>query len=335
MENNLAENIRTFRKERKMTQEQLAEALGVTVGTIHKWERSLSTPEIGLIMDMAELFGTSTDVLLGYKWRTTSLAGTLGRIRALMQEKRYEQAVSEAEKALKRFPNHFELVYCGAMAYMKMSSGFDSQNGAAGITPAQKKAYDRGVALFEQACALFPQNTDESISEVSVRRNMAALHENCMYIDRAIEVLKQCNVCGINNARIGMLYDNYMHDPAQAGPYLAEAFGTLMNDTDAVFLGLADMFYRRKDYDRAIDCLELLRKILCGIRSEGTLTVFDRYDVWLLRTIAEMYCFQGDFAQAKACLKEALEKALRYDAAAPGAIREMRLYAALGIRNMP
>lgn len=137
MENNLAENIRAFRKARKMTQEQLAEALGMTVGTIHKWERNLSTPEIGLIMDMAELFGVSTDVLLGYEWRSESFTCVLERIKALTQAKRYEEAASEAEKALKKFPNHFELVYSGAMAYMNMSSGFDTKNGAVSITPAQ------------------------------------------------------------------------------------------------------------------------------------------------------------------------------------------------------
>ena len=98
MENNLAENIRAFRKARKMTQEQLAEALGMTVGTIHKWERNLSTPEIGLIMDMAELFGVSTDVLLGYEWRSESFTCVLERIKALTQAKRYEEAASEAEK---------------------------------------------------------------------------------------------------------------------------------------------------------------------------------------------------------------------------------------------
>ena len=34
----LAENIRAFRKERSLTQEQLAEALGVTAGAVYKWE---------------------------------------------------------------------------------------------------------------------------------------------------------------------------------------------------------------------------------------------------------------------------------------------------------
>ncbi len=61
----LAENIRTFRKERSLTQEQLAEALGVTAGAVYKWEANLSIPELGLIIQMADFFDISVDVLLG------------------------------------------------------------------------------------------------------------------------------------------------------------------------------------------------------------------------------------------------------------------------------
>ena len=42
MELTLAQNIRSYRKQRKMTQEQLSEVLGVTVGAVHKWESGLS-----------------------------------------------------------------------------------------------------------------------------------------------------------------------------------------------------------------------------------------------------------------------------------------------------
>lgn len=38
----LADNIRAFRKARSLTQEQLAEALGVTVGAVYKWEAGSS-----------------------------------------------------------------------------------------------------------------------------------------------------------------------------------------------------------------------------------------------------------------------------------------------------
>ena len=52
----LAENIRSFRRERSLTQEQLAEALGVTAGAVYKWEAKLSIPELELIIQMADFF---------------------------------------------------------------------------------------------------------------------------------------------------------------------------------------------------------------------------------------------------------------------------------------
>ena len=67
MEIKLAENIRRFRKERSLTQEQLSEVLGVTAGAVYKWEAGLSIPDIELIVEMADFFDTSVDVQLGYE----------------------------------------------------------------------------------------------------------------------------------------------------------------------------------------------------------------------------------------------------------------------------
>ena len=64
MTNRLAENIRVLRKERSLTQEQLAEVLGVTTGAVYKWEAKLSQPELNMVMELADFFDTSVDVLL-------------------------------------------------------------------------------------------------------------------------------------------------------------------------------------------------------------------------------------------------------------------------------
>ena len=50
-----------------LTQEQLAEVLGVSVGAVYKWESRSSLPELRLIMEMADFFDVSVDALLGYR----------------------------------------------------------------------------------------------------------------------------------------------------------------------------------------------------------------------------------------------------------------------------
>lgn len=47
----LSENIKKFRNKRKMTQEQLAEAMGVSSSAVYKWESNQSMPEINLILE--------------------------------------------------------------------------------------------------------------------------------------------------------------------------------------------------------------------------------------------------------------------------------------------
>ena len=63
MERNLAKNIRNARKSIGLTQEQLAEKLGITLGTISKWEREASEPEISYLMELADILRTSMDAL--------------------------------------------------------------------------------------------------------------------------------------------------------------------------------------------------------------------------------------------------------------------------------
>lgn len=56
MEINISDNIKKLRKEHRLTQEQLAEALAVTVGAVYKWESGKSVPEVGMLIQLANLF---------------------------------------------------------------------------------------------------------------------------------------------------------------------------------------------------------------------------------------------------------------------------------------
>ncbi len=51
--------------ENKMTQKQLAQKIGTTDDCIYFWEKGRSEPCIAEIIAIADLFGVSTDYLLG------------------------------------------------------------------------------------------------------------------------------------------------------------------------------------------------------------------------------------------------------------------------------
>ena len=60
----MGELISTLRKEKGMTQKDLADKMNVTDKAVSKWERNLSCPDINSIPDLAEALGVSVEELL-------------------------------------------------------------------------------------------------------------------------------------------------------------------------------------------------------------------------------------------------------------------------------
>ena len=57
--------IKKLRKERNLTQEELAEQLNITYQAVSKWENETGMPDISQIIPLANVFGVSTDILFG------------------------------------------------------------------------------------------------------------------------------------------------------------------------------------------------------------------------------------------------------------------------------
>ena len=65
MEKTLGKRIAAGRKQLGITQDRLAEQLGVTAQAVSKWENDQSCPDITMLPKLAEIFGITTDALLG------------------------------------------------------------------------------------------------------------------------------------------------------------------------------------------------------------------------------------------------------------------------------
>ncbi len=65
MEQTIGKRIMKHRKRLGLTQDQLAEKLGVTAQAVSKWENNQSCPDITMIPQLADIFGITTDQLLG------------------------------------------------------------------------------------------------------------------------------------------------------------------------------------------------------------------------------------------------------------------------------
>ena len=61
----LSVNLKKYRVMKELTQEDVAEYLGITAQSVSKWERGESYPDITLLPALANIFETSVDLLLG------------------------------------------------------------------------------------------------------------------------------------------------------------------------------------------------------------------------------------------------------------------------------
>lgn len=60
-----AENLKRLRLEKKLTQSQLAEMLGVDQRTVSAWEHSVAEPSFSILAKLCDIFDETFDSLLG------------------------------------------------------------------------------------------------------------------------------------------------------------------------------------------------------------------------------------------------------------------------------
>lgn len=62
----MLENLKKLRNEAKISQKQLADAIGVSQQSINKYENHNIEPDIDTMIHIADFFGTSVDYLIGH-----------------------------------------------------------------------------------------------------------------------------------------------------------------------------------------------------------------------------------------------------------------------------
>ena len=72
MDIKIGEIIKKLRKERDVTQEKLADYLGISYQAVSKWENGTALPDITLVVPLANFFGVSTDKLFSLNEQVTN-----------------------------------------------------------------------------------------------------------------------------------------------------------------------------------------------------------------------------------------------------------------------
>ena len=113
----LEENIRAMRREKGLTQEQLAEVMGVSTASVSKWETGMAAPELSMLAALADYFEMSIDALIGHTVDKAQLSGKVAAVKELSLAGEDTQAMEQAEDLLRRYPNEYSVVECAAGVY--------------------------------------------------------------------------------------------------------------------------------------------------------------------------------------------------------------------------
>lgn len=112
MELKIGENIRRLRRERGITQEQLADVLNVSCAAISKWETGDSYPDITLIFPLSYYFKVSVDELLGYDAAVieNEIQALLTKYRQLKSASSHAEAKELIVEGRKKYPNDYRIM---------------------------------------------------------------------------------------------------------------------------------------------------------------------------------------------------------------------------------
>lgn len=298
----LSENIRRYRKQLGLTQEQLAEAMGVSIGAVHKWETGLSTPDITLIVGLANFFDTSVDVLLGYEMKDNGVAAITERLIRYYNEKNRE-GLAEAEQALIRYPNNFEIVYDAASLYIAF--GFES---------GEKDLLHRAIELLDISERLLPQNTNPEVNSMAIQGEKAFAFYRLGEVERAVELLRKCNAGGFYDSIIGAFLALSDSDPDRMISYLSRALISAITSVFNITPGYIRYYVKTKQFANAFAFLDWTEGLMAGLRNGNGPDYLGKMQAegMVLRAYA---CVEsGDTDAARTLLREAVASAERFDA---------------------
>ena len=301
MQLTLSDNVRKFRKQNNMTQEQLAETLGVTVGAVHKWETGLSVPELNMIIDMADFFDISVDVLLGYTMKDNSIDSIMSRMSEYCKNFN-PVALDEAEKALGKCPNSLKVVNACATVYLIFGAGNHDEH-----------QLHRSLELFEKAKLLLSQSDDQDINEFTISGGMAGILFLLDEREKSLDLMKKNNCGGLFNGDIGACLAVYMNRPEEAEPFLAQSFTSSITELIQNVVSYAFVYFKREEWESAREIVAWGIDLLEKIKTESKPDYLEKLHAELLSVLAVAQENLGLSCESRESLKKAYNLAREFD----------------------
>ncbi len=168
--------IRQLRQEQDVTQEQLAETLGITSRAVSQWECDRTAPDISQLPALANFFDVTTDHLLGVdiKRKEEEVGKIIKQVQKFQELGDQQSTVNYLREQLKIYPNEPDLLTHLASALQT----FYFHQGKADTEELKKEKSDEIIALCERALKYYKPTDDNNYTkQVLIGQYVYYLHD--------------------------------------------------------------------------------------------------------------------------------------------------------------
>ena len=174
----LCKRIKELRIENNLTQEELAEQLGVSFQAVSRWENDLTYPDITLLPILANMFGVSVDFLLDVdvKKKEAEIDAIIEEYLVLLNQGKIDENLILLENALKKYPNSFDLKH--ALLHIYFTKGLD---------PDLKEYNDKAIKLANE---ILEKCVDDAI-RYGAMQTLILIYTSRKELDKAKQIVKK------------------------------------------------------------------------------------------------------------------------------------------------
>ena len=274
---NIGANIYTLRKEKKITQAQLAEKLGVSEQAVSKWENNQCAPDISLFPIIADFFGVSIDRIFGY--HISSYANEVEAImKAADDSMNTYKEIEIIGEGLKKYPNSPDLKIYLAFSLSMVNRTSKDEN-------ERKAAIEKAISVCNEVV-----NTCGDIKQVDNALNMLRrIYCETGEFEKAKDVVDKISADGycqklIGNAQILEYRKDYLEHARYTENNLFECYLIMDQLFELMRIALLD----QREFEKLLPWCRAHEKLL-SIFDEGCEDFFVCHKIWNYFALAQAY----------------------------------------------
>lgn len=174
----LGKRIKELRIENNLTQEELAEQLGVSFQAVSRWENDLTYPDITLLPILANMFDVTVDYLLDVDVmkKEAEIDAIIEEYFILLNQGKIDENLILLENALKKYPNSFDLKH--ALLHIYFTKGLD---------PDLKEYNDKAIKLANE---ILEKCVDDSI-RYGAMQTLILIYTSRKELDKAKQIVEK------------------------------------------------------------------------------------------------------------------------------------------------